>query len=113
MSKMPETVEAEEAIVEYLKSKNGARLCCQQIAIHFGWTLAHCSRALMLLSNKYRILISTHKRDRTYYVPNAEDVAGPSFEHQPPSTRPLKVDKSRRELYQRLADDRAAIKSIG
>lgn len=113
MSKMPETVEAEEAIIEYLTAKKGARLCCQQIANHFGWTLSHCSRMLMSLANKYRILISTHKRDRTYYVPSMEAVAGPSPDHTPINTPPLRVDKSRRELYQRLAEARAAVKSIG
>lgn len=113
MSKMPATVEAEEAIFSYLKSKNGARLCCQQIANHFGWTLSHCSRMLMSLANKYRILISTHKRDRTYYVPSAEAVAGPSPEHTPVHTAPIKVDKRRLELYRELAEARAAIKSIG
>lgn len=113
MSKMPETFEAEEAIVQYLKSKKGARLCCQQIAKHCGLTMAACSRLLMALSNKYRILISTHKRDRTYFVACSDPVASPSPEHTPANTPPLKVDKNRIELYRELAAARAAIKSIG
>jgi len=113
MSKFPETVEAEEAIVQYLESKKGARLCCQQVANHFGWTLSYASRILLNLSRANRILIALSRRDKTYYVPDEENIAKTSPIHMPLPKTELKVDKYRRELYRELAEARAAIPSIG
>lgn len=111
MSKINEA--AMEAAHAYLASKAGAYLCCQQVATHFGWTSAHTARILLALSQCQRIMISLHKRDRTYYVPSKDQAASASPAHTPVITPPLKVDKYRIALYRELAEARAAIRSIG
>ena len=111
MSKIKQ--ESLDAVFEYLASKNGAKLCCQQIATHFQWTISHVSRILIGLQGDNKILVSLSKRDRTYYVPTKEQLTTASPDHTPVKTEPLKVDKYRRELYRELAEARASIPSIG
>lgn len=102
-----------DAVYAYLAAKSGARLCCQQISIHFGWTNAYTSEALSALTKSERIQTSTFTRNRTFYVPAEGERTDAPAAHTPMKSPPLKVDKHRLELYRELAAARLAIPSIG
>lgn len=97
-------------IADYINAKAGGHVQAHEIAAHFKLATERCTRHLGELALANLIAIKGSQRVRSYcMVPKPK----PLDEWKAASTKPLTVDKHRRELYARLAADRENIRSIG